>query len=475
MAAVTSTTTAVLANLLREELPQGWTDSLPKVDSIFKYIVGTSDGVERDSIGRGWNIKHNFRTGLAGAMKWVSIAGGATLGGETSEPLRQSIAFSTQQSFPGVSDAMSTGSVTRTLGMAKLLGNFYLPEDYFKIDALNAMVIGKVSADIEGTAQNLAHQMAVALYTAANMELCDISSISAYGGAAAALTFTPSGGRIRWFYNGLSVDVYDATRVTHRNAAFPLVVDGVDYLNGTVRLVRPDGTDIPVGFINTDKVFVADCYSATKIGPYAIDDWTATTGTIFDSSSGLNLTYYPQFKSSVVNLAAALTDGVLTYRIGRFFDAYGVWLDTILTTRGVSEKYVQQPSFTSGNFLYERQGKALRFKGGTEAEPEYVYDGHSFRWLISPYQKTGVVHILKLNDGNLRRYMPPRLAKAGSHGKFQDVEFFAPLGGHTGIFKAVHTSTGSTSPMVEAPFTLRAQMAPLDPRGIKLYGVTEST
>jgi len=81
---------------------------------------------------------------------------------------------------------------------------------------------------------------------------------------------------------------------------------------------------------------------------------------------------------------------------------------------------------------------------------------------------------MKLNNGNIKRYVPPPIggkdARIGS-----EVEFLAPLGGHSGIFMIARDSEGQVMNLVEAPFWQFKLMAPIDVRGVKLYNLTEAT
>jgi len=56
-----------------------------------------------------------------------------------------------------------------------------------------------------------------------------------------------------------------------------------------------------------------------------------------------------------------------------------------------------------------------------------------------------------------------------------ELEFLAPLGGHTGVFMVANASSGAKQELVEAPFWYYELKAPVDPRGLKLTGLTEET
>ena len=81
---------------------------------------------------------------------------------------------------------------------------------------------------------------------------------------------------------------------------------------------------------------------------------------------------------------------------------------------------------------------------------------------------------MKFGGGNIKRYVPPRIG--GSDGRVSsEVEFLAPLGGHSGIFKIAHNGDGASQEVLEAPFWQYKLVAPIDVKGIKLTGITEAT
>ena len=62
----------------------------------------------------------------------------------------------------------------------------------------------------------------------------------------------------------------------------------------------------------------------------------------------------------------------------------------------------------------------------------------------------------------------------GNAGMTGEVQFLAPLGGHTGIFMVARGTTGQVLDILEAPFYQYSMIAPIDPRGVKLTSLTEA-
>jgi len=473
MAANTGTVTSAVSNLIREELPKGIRETLPGVDPVFQEIKTTSMDVIRDQIGRDWKVRYNLELSTAGGLKWVDPDGATTNLGSVAEPLRQSIQFGTFDSFPTLAQSPAVGNVTLALKMAKLFGNLYLPESYFQVDEMNSSLVRNVLRNIKGFAKKIAHQQAVWLYMNATGELATISGVSSYSGTA-ALTFTPDHGRIRWFLNGMVVDIYNQDFTTNRTDGVTVYVDNVDYIGKTVRLVRPDGSALPAGIVNGDKVVWKSCYSGGRMGTYGFDNWIKDSGYLFDANSGVSVSNYSQLRSLVSSIGAALTENTLSEKMGQFVDAYDEYLDTIVTTRGVTQGFMEQPAFGKGEFVFQRQGQPLKLIGGW-ADVGFIYGGRNYSWKISPYCPEETLYGVTLANHDLKRYVPPSIPRTGSmQGVDGEIRFIAGLENNGGAWKLAHASDGSTMPLVEAPCIARAQLAPTSLKGIKLTTITES-
>jgi hypothetical protein len=187
----------------------------------------------------------------------------------------------------------------------------------------------------------------------------------------------------------------------------------------------------------------------------------------------LDLTKYGQFKSKVVAVNGPLTDTVMNGYIGGFLDAFpGASIDTIITTMGVTLKYLEQPQLSNNRMFYDRQGKALDVKGGWD-DVNYSFNGRVFRWMVSPMCISQRLYGVKLNNGNIKRYVPPKVggtdARVGS-----EIEFLVPMAGGSSVFKIAHASTGAPLPLLEAPFWQYCLVCPVDVKGVKLTGLTEA-
>jgi len=512
--------------LIREELPQVMFESLPKVDRIYETVIRTSQGVQKDSIGRDYLVKHHFETSLAGAIRTANRLGPTIQTGPTSSFVANSFS---NIGFPSPISQPHVGSIIRTVQLQRQHGNFGQPLDILKADSLQASVISQVARDMRGIARLHAQLEAISFYVNGPGYLGTIPTGTVLTDTNTTLVFTPGSSRIGWWHNGMMMSVWDGTDPSSDNlisddsagAEIPLIVDQVDYLAGTVKLKRIDGLALNIfgaganesivpGSAATHYVFVRD-NTVYRLGHYGLETWikdnSADDGILFAAdtndaraatvqnrtnlSGGVLTTQFdvgnwPQFKSSITaNLAAALTETNLTNKIGDFIDAYDADLDTIITTRGVTQKFLEQPTAATSNGAYrqefDRSGRPLNFQGGW-AEVGFTYEGKAYGWNISRFCQAGTLYVIKTQEGNLKRYVPPMLSGGGGIGSTgsgldlgNEVEFVAPLGGSRSIWKLVHNSAGETTAMVEAPFMQFSQLVPIDVRSIKIGGITESS
>ena len=287
--------------------------------------------------------------------------------------------------------------------------------------------------------------------------------------------------------NGTDLRNYQDDDATY----IPLIVADVDYLGGTIKVATVTGEHIEAAdlaataaFANDDWVVLRGCASVSgrEQFTWGLEDWMKSSGQIMGGSSdttnrlnpGLDLDTQSQFKSQVVSVNGPLTDAVMNGYIGGFLDAYpGQSLDTIITTMGVTLKYLEQPGLYNNRMFYDRTGKTLDVAGGWE-DVSYSFNGRKLRWIISPMCISGKLYALKMNNGNIKRYVPPAVggkdARIGS-----EVEFLNTLAGGSSIFKIAHASTGASQALLEAPFWQYCLIAPVDVKGCKLNNLTEAT
>lgn len=484
-----ATAISVLDNLIRDELPSVIIESLPEIAPTYKYIESTSVGVGRDEIGRQWRVNHLFGCGVAGLIQNANPLGIA-FRTNTNFPMVDMIngSDSSLTPFPTAADAPHTSTIKRVLSLHKNTGNFSIPVAWLQADALSASQIEQVTRDIKAVGELRALTEAISFFMSSNNTLCQVDNWST-STSLGQFTIASGTGSIQFFRPGMMID-FVANNAGSPNWSsilnyvsttyIPMLVYKVDYVSGTIYVCAPGGTtitDFTTDVADDCWVALRGCTtSGREMKTWGLEDWIKSSGTILQresiSGEGINLTTYPQFKSVLAAVGGALTDTVLNRYLGGFLNAYqGTTLDTILTTLGVTMKYLEQPDTTS--YFYDRTGKPLNVHGGF-VDVNYSFRGQQFRWLISPMVLSGTLYGLRFNGGNIKRYTPPKIGGTNTT-VGAEVEFLAPLAGNSSVFMLGRASTGAVQELLEAPFYQYLLVAPVDVRAVKLTTLTETT
>lgn len=509
---------ASLDNLVREELPQIIHEIGPVIAPVFDKIKRTAFGVKsQQGLGRGYKVIHLYETGVAGLIESGDPLGPemTTITGNMTQLLAQGTAAAGLSIFPAAAESPHMGDIKRELTLHKVVGNFSIPAAWKQADLLNAAQIKKVARDMKAVAKLKAIYEASSFFshivtnqgTNENQVLGRIAAIAEVGSTNYILiTIDESKGRISNFRQSMRIDVVadvtgtlqdgiatngtDVRNYDSSNNYIHFIISAVDYLGKTIT-IRPvnsnDGAvpaypgDYPQTLAADDwLVFAKTTRYTTATRPqfsWGLNDWLKSSGQILGGAvgdAGLDLAIYPQFKSQVKAINGPLTDDVINGYIGGYLDAYpGETLDTVITTQGVQLKWLQQPGLYNNRQNYERTGKALSFKGGW-SQIAYEFGGRTYEWIMSPMCLSNTLYALKFGGDNIKRYSPPRLG--GMEATMgQEIEFLAPLGGHSGVFMVSHSSGGAPQDLLEAPFWYYCLIAPVDPRGVKLENLTEAT
>lgn len=504
---------------VEEKLPQMFEDARIKVDPTFPSIVKTSERVESDTIGRGYIVRHRFRTSISGHIERAPL-NQLNLSGGSTDNLKNTVAYGTPPGYPDPANMTHSGSIVRLLTLARHKGNFSIPTEIFQHGGLDPLILEDVAQDLKGLSIRRAQMEAVSFY-AGNKHFGTVPASTTYSGSANQfLSFKPGSSRIRWFMKGMMVNVTTAANALVNvvsSVAVPLIVDNVDPLNGTITLSTAAGLNLGTAFDGADNLiqtdgnliypFAEDATSTSgmslthKLGHFGLEDWIKDTGNVLESTVQsryqsspvqFNLGDYPEFKSYVKDAGnAALDDTLLQEVFGKFIEAYDADIDTLITTRGVLHKFLEQPQTPAGTGFnagprqtWDRQGQALDFKAGFKEFPSYVYDGKEYDIMLSPYCQSGNLYGMKLGQGNLKRYVPKAVGGVGdikgygmgasSMGMDGEIRFIMPMGGLDGIFGLTRDTNGRVQAFLEAPFDQFSQIAPVDVRGIKISNLTES-
>jgi hypothetical protein len=358
------------------------------------------------------------------------------------------------------------------------------------MDKLSATHVKQIAMDIKAIGKLRAQMEAISFFCMKSNGIPVLGQIGVATDVAPTAkkkyTCTITNGRISYFYPGMRISLFaDSSGATTIANEKNIVVTAVNYLTKTIT--------IACGGANSDAAFDASSGTVPTAGQWIVwtgtaayrplvswglEDWIKSSGYLFQtgaSAGGVTLADHPEMASQVVAVNGALTDTVLNGYVGGFIDAYGdAAPDTIVTTWGTTLKYIQAPNASGlDRMMFDRQAAALSVKGGFSTV-SFVFNGRNMEWMTSSLVLPGYLYGLKLRDGNIKRYVPPRVG--GSDSRIgAEVEFLAPLGGHSGIFKIAHNSDGASLEMLEAPFWQYRLIAPVDPRSIKLTGLTEAT
>jgi len=479
-------------------------ESLWELDPIYPMIQRSSMNVVRNSnIGRGWKIQKTWVTGVAGGAKFTAAQGGNVVSGPSNFNV-----YDTPQSFQGVDETSTPAFIQSNVTLIEHRGNFYLPHQLLRADRLNASIGSVVAQNLKGVGELLAQQEASLFYGASDSTggLAGIGDTSATvtnktvpAADTSVMRFLLDGtnsttGRVHRFRPGMMVDLYDSTGVTKRNVGFSLVVDNVDPLASTVEIRRIDGGTFQVtttlnGGVtyagaggDNDIIVIKDSVNQT---PKGLESWIVD-GVSSTSFFGIDVRNFGQFKSYIpASIGSALTENVLNKHFAKFFESFlGKKIDTAITTMGVLIGFIDNldsgfqaaANASSGRVRYDRNGMAYEIDAGWESF-KYRFASRPVEIYTSTYAAFGTLYAGKMRDGGIIRYVPPTIPGAKVDARFgTEVEFVAPLGGTggmQGIFKHAHSTTGSTTDFVEAPFVRQWNCMPSNPNWMKLVGITE--
>ena len=476
-----------LDNVLPIVLSPGITDSLPDVDPVASRIALTTAGVQRSNFGQDWKVVHVFSTGGSGGFNWTTATGD-----DTYATPNESVFYNVSRTFPSAVQVSNLGTLQRTLTLRQLNGSYVLPIHILQADALDAATIDYVNENTKQVARRAAQYIVNSLFsfnprngTDGTGVLCNLASSSCSTTTISATVGTI--GRIGQLYNGMLVDVYNSAGTVQKNVVSSTVVEAVidnwDPVGKTFKIKTvaggtfdnasgPPDTRITDGDIVVPRGSLGNTTGGFK-------GWIKSSGYIFNVASttdGINLSTYPQFKSISQSVGAALNEVELSKYLTQFTEAYGglVSLDSMISSLGVMNAYVEE-NYDAGR--YQRQGEPIKIAGGWSVQP-FVFNGRKYEWMTSTYMQPGYLWIAKLGNGNLKRYTPPPVVRGGPDGANvsfpQDVQFLNKIIKQPSVFKNLHTSSGATTELFEAPFFMFMEFAPMQPQSIELYGLTES-
>lgn len=482
-----------IADIIKVEIDQGIEDSLPELDPVVAQAIPTATGVYKSGLGHDWKVKHTFSGSMSGSHGWRSPLGGSPdlsgAFGTTATPATNFGIYGTDsvQTWQNMNQISNTGFIQKELQLKEGYGNFNIPLQLLRADKLDASVGSAVAEIIKGAAMREALSEVHAFWKEAPTGATLSQNIGGFTAAGEVVDatglsheFTLTTGRIRSFFPGLAIRLWESDGTTAANAngtenVEPTWVASVDYTRKTIRLkTRADSVSTT---LNSAAYFITPFSAESSVAanavvsPSGLADWVRTSsGTVGAANRvfGIDLEVYPQFQSLVnTGESGALSSDLLNKYIGGFVDAYGSQLDTIVMTAGTMLGFLENIDSTSQLVRYDVQGTALNVKAGFQGMG-YMYDGKVYRIMTSPNCPTGVVYVLKLGGQNLRKYVPPRLDRAGTQSEFRSrCEFLGPVLGYSNIFIPVRSSDAVTD-FLQAPYYNWCEYSPRDVKSIKM-------
>jgi len=498
-------TTAVItsiANMLREEIGPTVLEMLPaEMDRAFDEFEITSDGVQRFAdISRGWLMRLTLSSGLAGAMKWVDPA--ADKVGTSTSRYHTNATRLPSNRFPSATNLPLKAIIQVSVPLAKAMGNIAWPIEFMRAERMDAAIAKYTELNIEAEARMIALHQVQSFYAPVTSETSGVLAFvngtpGSDGSSDGVVTCDVDQGRINKFVDGQLVDIYrnssGAWTQVNLSGGVPVrgVVDGVNYLadnDGTacdaLRIVFDSALDTAIA--DNDLIVPKDTYvdpssgnDYARSGPLGLDDMikaaAASTYVMSPNNSsdyGFDLGKYPNFGSLVQAINGVLDEDTLAKWQGKFFDATGLPLDTVITTRGVINKLYEYPTVDAGRQVWDRTGKTRQYKMGRESL-EMAFEGRNFEVLQSRFCRPGVLYQIQ-RRGNFKIAVPPR--QPGTTAK--DTKYGAPVelvGKALGYASDFIPVTVSDAPVeeVQAPFVLFYQVVCEKPQGIRLTGITE--
>ncbi len=485
-----------IANMLKADIGKQVFEMLPsrEVDTFFQGMGLTSEGVTPFAdISQGWLMRLTLCSGLAGQLKWVNPSSDTVYTNanryhtQATQPLTGR--------YPSAMNLPLKAIVQVSVPLAKGMGNIAWPIEFMRAEKMTAAIAKYTELNMKASAKMIALSQANSFFAPASGVIANVhTTVSSTGALDGIVTCGVDAGRIFQFQDGMLVDIYRLASGTQgtdavwtqinvtSGVATRCVVDGVNYLGGVLRMVCDATLDAAVAdgdYIVLADTYVDDTNDYARKGPMGIEDMlkTAAASTYVmspanSSSYGFDLSKYPNFGSLITAVSGVMDEQTLNKNLGLFFDATGLTLDTVATTRGVINKFSEYPMLDGARQVWDRQGAGLRFTTG-RSEVGVTYEGRDWAMSQSRFIAPGVLYAVK-RLGNFKIAVPPSQPDTTS----KDTELGAPIEfmgqafGFASDFIPVTVNDAYTD-MVQSPFSMYYQVVCETPQGIKFTGITE--
>ena len=485
------------------DLNPGVRDFVGKIDSFMRNIVQERSA---EVIGQDWISRRLIGTGESGAIRYGTSLNGPNEASVGSLAHR----MESPDTYPGIAEMVYPGVHEIQLRLVRASVNLFVPLNMMRVDKLPAMRAKYIEKLLKGFAHKIASRKVRAFYKQAGASVSKIigtiDSISAGGGTGVStVTFAPTSSSIHSYQDGQLIEIWAAAGTTRRHSPGAtlastgkyVMVDGVDYIGGTVTAKVVDGTNwgsqILVGDVvidYQDPAFSGSTIVSAAQTPHDPDGWEAWTkssGNIYDSEAvtAVALGTHPYLKSLVKDMTTEfgsevpLSNSLLNRYVGAFEHAYPDGdLTHLVTTSGVLRQMLDG---FDNQVVFDAQGQAINPKLGFKVEgkgdsfyvPYFSPSGKMYKVIVGPCMRPGTLAGLNGN-GNIFEVMAPDLGGSSGDGTIGagEIEFVAPLHGSKNIWLPV-TSSDAVTNVRQAPAELVHAFSCDDPRGLKLTSLQE--
>lgn len=493
----------VIGDFIIEELKLGYSERLPTADPIYQTMFTSAESVITDPVTKDWKIIESFMTSVAGAFRHGTVGGPPMQAGLS----RTNIGLG-HGSFPAFADVVQPGLGQYSLQMAKCLGNIAFDLNQFRAQSLSTTVDNYPARVLQQTVKQAVHDDCLSWYLNTSAQIIQINSS---GGTTVRdgqfVTVTRAAGvtdngRIRRILPGMQFDLWkDDMTVCYTQNGWALLDSSINYYEdetSTITLFFQSATDaIAFEAGGSDNVWLV-CYDAildraldgsdrtgASILPLGYQSWVldagaATAQILYGAFGNLDITSHGSyFGSLIVAIGGALDVATLNAKTGNFRTANQFHPTTGLTTQGVLNQLLDDYGEAGTNYtptLYRDQNEVQQLKLGY-AEPGFSYKqgGRAYNIYVSDYINSGELLMLKTDDGNCKKHIPPALGELRGEGPVDLGAGVEWLGKKftASPWMPVYNNAGGPTEGMQAPYTVIFQRSAKEPRAIRLTGITE--
>lgn len=501
------------------------------IDPLFN-VVASSERVTTEGLGRNYVVKKVFQGNLSGSVAMARPTAYNTLFGNPQATLpNQNLSRNIPAAF-GADPTRGVGArpVTMTVPLQAMDASLELTKAEMDADAFGPTIGEIIAPKLTGFAELIARTRCNMFYTddATNYSLCDMTNVEVgVGGDASKLVFTPSNEATARFEVGQAVDIFFQTsgtgnfseklNVSVANETATVASWALNATNGTIGSTA-GSIDLHVVAVDriADRVTLQLAAGAWTVGAVAnstartlpqgtpartlrvvtantkfaaangeafsgLNSWIKDgTGSASESIYGVDINQRPEFKSYIYTESGALTEQKLQRHLSAWIrarKAYGMSIDTFVTTQGVLDAY---RATKIGKEEIIRSGPLSLAGEGTGEGVAFTHNGKKYMIQTSDWVAYGTMY--GVNKSGFTRYAPPRTPGSGSMGQmpsFLEAEFWAPLVTGTDSIRLPVTMAGASgsfnpySDMCYMPCTVRMEIVPDQLSMIKITGLQE--